>query len=83
MGLDTKVYWIGLNGHGQIVGLYPTQQQASANTAYVVGMKMSTLKAVCTCARPAPHTRPSGAVICTNEQCGGHIQPAQEKKDRP
>jgi hypothetical protein len=34
-----ETWWIGLNGHGQIIGAYRTQEQAQANTNYVIGIQ--------------------------------------------
>jgi hypothetical protein len=35
----------------------------------------------CECDEPQKYTRPSGLVIC--KECGGRIEPPQERKIRP
>lgn len=39
--------------------------------------------AVCVCDTPTPHTRPSGAVICVNDCCGGLLVAKPEPVARP
>lgn len=36
---------------------------------------------MCECDEPQPFKRPSGMVIC--RECGGRIEPPQEKRVRP
>lgn len=41
------------------------------------------MSAPCSCETPQPYLRPSGATVCMNEGCGGHIAPPQESQTKP